>query len=203
MRSACTYNVPARQETRRPGILWSAPRLLVIAFIHSSTTMTSIKKGAITAAALVILGTGAANISSVSAAEDIRTNGVRDIVQALADTFGVSTNDVQSVFDKQRALHEAERETHAAERLAGAVADNILTQEQADAIASHHAEMRELMESLKNATPEERKTALETQREEHKNWAKEHNIPEDLFRTPHEGKQGHQGMPGMRHISNE
>jgi hypothetical protein len=159
--------------------------------------MTSVKKGMLTAAALILLGTGATGISSAFAAEHSYGDGAKNIIQALADKFGVSTDEVQSVFDEQRELVRANQTKKAAERLTQAVSDGTLTQAQADAITAHHSEMETFVESLQEMTPEERKDAQDEQREANATWAKEHDIPEDFFRTPHEGRQGHRGMPGM------
>lgn len=150
----------------------------------------------VAAAAIATLGTGSLGVMSAFAAENQnpRIMGMENLVQALADKFGVSTEEVQEVFNEQRAEMQANREEHEAERLAQAVTDGILTQEQADAISAHRDEMQAFMESLEGTTPEERKEALNAQREENKEWAKENNIPAQFL--PHERPQnGHEHRP--------
>ncbi len=165
-------------------------------FVTFYFTMMNIKKGMIAAAAIAALGTGSLSVMSAFAAENTspRMMGMENLVQALADKFGVSTDEVQAVFDEQRAEMKTNREEHEAERLAQAVTDGILTQEQADAISEHRDEMQTFMESLKDATPKERKEALDAQREENKAWAEENDIPEQFLR--HEGpRNGHGHRP--------
>ncbi len=153
------------------------------------------KKGMIAAAAIAALGTGGMGITSAYAAENTNPRMARmeNLMQALADEFNVTVEEVQAVFEAQRAEMEASREEREAERLAQAVTDGIITQEQADAISAHRDDMEALMESLEDATPEERKEALDAQREANKAWAEENNIPAEFLR--HEGPQQGNNRP--------
>lgn len=157
--------------------------------------MITIKKGFIAAAAVAALGTGTMGISPAFASENqnAHTLGMEGLVQALADAFNVSTNEVREVLEAHREKMQTNREEHQAERLTQAVIDGKLTQEQANAISEHREEMKTLLESLENATPEERKEALNAQRKENRAWARENNIPREFL--IHEGRNEQNNRP--------
>lgn len=165
------------------------------------TIMITLKKGFIAAAAIAALGTGAMGISPALASEGQNPHalGMEGLVQALADAFNVSTDEVKAVLEAHHEEMQTNREEHQAERLAQAVTDGKLTQEQADAINEHREEMEALLESLEGATPEERKEALHAQREENRIWARENNIPPEFL--VHEGPRNENQKPnhGPRH----
>jgi len=149
--------------------------------------MMTAKKGIVAATVLATIGTGSVGIISAFAAENpnSRATGMENLTQALVDKFGINAEEVRTVFYEQHAEIQADREEHKAERLERAVANDVLTQEQADAISAHRDEMQTLIKSLENATPEERKETLNAQHETNKIWAKENNIPKQFL--PHEG----------------
>lgn len=163
--------------------------------------MITMKKGFIAAATVATLGTGAVGISPAFASESQNPHqlGMESLVQALADAFDVSTEEVQEVLEAHREEMQTNREEHQAERLAQAVIDGKLTQEQADAISEHREEMEALLKSLEGATPEERREALDAQREENRIWARENNIPSEFI--IHEGprNENHKPNRGPRH----
>ena len=85
------------------------------------------------------------------------------------------------------------------DRLAQAVKDGKLTQAQADKITAKMAEMKTFMESQKDKTKEERKTAMEAKRDELKKWAEDNDIPEGYMPMGHGGPGGRgHGPEGMR-----
>lgn len=171
-------------------------------FIHNtSLCMTNVKKGFIAAAAIAALGTGTMGISQAFASEGYgsRTFGMESLTQALANAFNVSTEEVQEVLEAHREEMQANREEYQEERLAQAVIDGKLTQEQADAMSEHHEEMKALLDSLKDATPEERREALSEQREENKIWAQENNIPSEFLMNEGRHNENHKKNHGPRH----
>ncbi|MBP7834805.1 hypothetical protein KA025_01830, partial [Candidatus Saccharibacteria bacterium] len=76
---------------------------------------------------------------------------------------------------------QADREEHFKERLNSLVADNKLTQDQANQIEAKHNEVTQLRDQLKDKTKEERKAALDQKRDEIKQWAKDNGIDEQLI----------------------
>lgn len=154
------------------------------------------KKPLIAAAALAVVGAGALGIGTTFAAEstDGRTNRLDTIVSAIAERFSLDEDDVRAVFEEQRATAEAAHEARADEHLADLVEDGTLTQEQADALREKREALHTLMESLKDATPEERKEAMDAQRDEMHAWAEEQGIDlKEVMPRPHHGPRG--GFP--------
>lgn len=74
-----------------------------------------------------------------------------------------------------------------ADRLAQAVKDGKLTQDQADKITAKLKELKTQREaerdSMKDKTDEERKTAMEAKKTELEKWAKDNNIPLEYLRS--------------------
>lgn len=159
------------------------------------------KKGTamlLSTATLAVLGLGALGVSTTFASTDTSAHPrFAGLVHALATKFGVSDEEVQSVFDEQRAQMEADHAQKEAERLQEAVAAGDLTQEQADAILAKRDEAKALFESLKNLTPNERQASLRQGLEDAKVWAKEKEIPL-RFLLPEMGQRGvMKGMHGF------
>lgn len=138
----------------------------------------TITKGMIAAAAIASLGAGTWGMNTAYAEANPSANGKFDnLIEALAERFDVSEEEVLKVFQAERLEQQAIREEMQANRLANAVEEGYLTQEQADAITAYREEHQELMVSLINMDLDDRKEALDAAREEVKAWAKEQGIP--------------------------
>lgn len=153
----------------------------------------------IAAAALIVaLGVGAWSVQVTLAAENSQGEVVT-LVEAIAERFDVKVADVQAVFDEHRSEMEAKHAEHREEMLNKAVEDGKITQEQADLIVEKRAEMKEFMESLKDKTDADRKSAMKTEMDEVKAWAEENAIPLHFVLPPqpkhHQG--GRHGMMGQ------
>jgi hypothetical protein len=133
-----------------------------------------------------LLGVGLASAQS-------NNNNVNDLVDKIAKRFNLKSSDVQKVFDEERASHRAERLTQIKANLDQAVKDGNITQKQEDAIIAKHKEMQSYMESLKDKTPHERRTLMDTKRDQLKKWATDNNIAEQYVLFG--GREGH----GMGH----
>lgn len=154
------------------------------------------KKSMIAALAVATMGAGAVGVGTTYAASNTSpASPFGDLIEAIATRFNLSTEDVQQVFEEQRKAHQEEMQAKGAERLADAVTNGEITQEQADAITAHREEMQTFHESLKEMSEEDRQAAIETQKEENKTWAEENNIPEQFLM--HEGPHGHEGPDRM------
>lgn len=126
-------------------------------------------------------------------AQSSQTSG-SGLVDKIAQKFNLNKDDVQKVFDEDRASHEAEMQQKMDERLTKAVKDGKLTQAQADAIKSKLSEMKSFMDSLKDKTEDERHEAMKTKMDELKQWATDNNIPKGYMPMGH----GMRGGPGPR-----
>ena len=88
----------------------------------------------------------------------------------------MNKDDVQSVFDENRAEHQQERKAKLENRLTKAVQNGKLTEDQKAKILAKIDENKAFFESLKDMEPAERKTALDNHKKEMEAWAKENGI---------------------------
>jgi len=133
-----------------------------------------------------VLGVGLASAQPNNA-------GNSGLVDKIAKRFNLKSSDVQKVFDEDRASHQAEKLAQVKTSLDQAVKDGNITQKQEDAIIAKHKEMQSYMESLKNKTPQERRTSMDAKRDELKKWASDNNIAEQYVLLG--GRESH----GMGH----
>jgi hypothetical protein len=128
----------------------------------------------ILAAAAIIAGVSASavGVSTTFASDETKGGGPNDLITAIAERFNLNETEVKAVFEEHRNLMAESMKGKAEERLAIAVEDGKLTAEQAEAIKSHHEEM--------------------------KAWAEEQGIPLGSFigEGEHHGPKGHRGMRG-------
>jgi hypothetical protein len=129
-------------------------------------------------------------VQTANAATDTSTDPMSGLVQKIADKFNLNKDEVQAVFDAQRTEMEAERTQEMKDRLAQAVKDGKLTQDQADKITAKLAEMKANREDLSGKTPEERHEAMKAARDEIKKWAEDNNIPMEYLRIVGGGHGG-------------
>lgn len=133
----------------------------------------------------------------VSAATN--NNGQQGLVDKIASQFNLNKDDVQKVFDDNRAEHEAERQAKASERLQSLVDDGTITAEQKSAIETKMAELKSKREAnreeFKNLSEDERKAKMDEKRTELEAWATEQGL--DL--TKLKGIFGGHHGPGHGH----
>lgn len=139
-------------------------------------------------------------VGMVSAASN--TDGQDGLVNKIATKFNVNKDDVQKVFDEDRAAHEAEHEKEISDRLQKLVDAGTITADQKTAI---EAKLKELKanreaerESMKNLTEEERKAKMDAKRTELENWAKEQGLDLSKLRGVFHGPHGRGGPDGPR-----
>ncbi len=120
------------------------------------------------------------------------TSGQVNLIDKLVTKFNLSRADVQQVFDEDRAAHEADRQVEMKARLDQAVKDGKLTQDQEDKLIAKQQEMKAYMETLKDKTEDERRTAMKAKMDEFKQWITDNNIPSEygMFGRGHGGHRG-------------
>lgn len=154
--------------------------------------------GAIATIGIASLG----SVGLVSAATNTTSNPNQSLIDSIASKFNLNKDEVKKVFDENHAARKAEHEQHMKDRLAQAVKDGKLTQDQADKLVAKLNEMqtnREAnREAMKNKTEAERKAAIATERDAFKKWLSDNNIPAE-FGGPMGmgGGRGHHGGMGM------
>lgn len=144
---------------------------------------------------LVAVLAGLVGLSSlgVSQAAQAQPGHNSTLVDKIAAKFNLNKDDVQKVFDENRAEHAAERKQEMEQELNRAVANGQITSQQKDEIISKLKELRSFFDSLKDKSPSERKAALKAKHIELFEWAKDNHIPK-RFITPrfiHGGPGGH------------
>lgn len=136
-----------------------------------------------------------------SAATGTTTQG--NLVDKIASKFNISKDDVQKVFDEDRAAHEAEHDKEVSDRLQKLVTDGTITAAQKTAIEAKIKEMKADREAnrdaMKNLSETERKAKMDEKRSALEAWAKEQGLDlsklKGVFGGPH-GHGNHGGPEG-------
>lgn len=142
-------------------------------------------KAILIALILTLAGMGLIGINTVQA-QNTNPNPFSTLVQKIADKFGLKKEDVQAVFDQDRADRQIEMEKKYLARLDQLVKDGKITEAQKQLIINKHKERKTIREA--------NKTKMETERKELEDWAKQNNInPQYLFGF---GRGHFRGMKG-------
>lgn len=155
-------------------------------------------------AAGIVTAVGVASISGLgmanAATDTSNGNGpMSGLIDAIATKFNLDKDEVQTVFNEQRTVMEAEREQDAKDTVAQLVEDGKLSQSQADAINAKRAELTAQREAERTTdgskSAEERKAEREAHRTELDKWLTDNSISED-YAYLLMGGRGHGGGPG-------
>lgn len=152
------------------------------------------KKALVAGAAVAAIGMmTAGSVGLVSAATTTHDRGSDSLVEKIATKFNLNQDEVQAVFDEEHNARKAEMKQHQQERLAQAVEDGKLTQEQADHITQVRNEIDALIgdsrpDELSDETHEQIKEKMEALRD----WAEENDV-DLLYAGP--GEHGFRGGP--------
>jgi hypothetical protein len=142
--------------------------------------------------ATVTLGGGSLAFAATGTSSSSGESGVSSLVSKLSEKFNLNQAEVQAVFDENREAMQAEREAEQKERLAIAVADGDLTQEQADHIQSVQDEIKALMgDSEPKSASDDIREQIRTKMEELRTWAEENDIDQQYVHG--HGGRGHGG----------
>lgn len=110
------------------------------------------------------------------------------IVEALITKFGLNREEVKQVVVSEREAHQQQMDDKLTERLARAVADGKITEDQKNALLAKHEEMQSKRDELKDLSPKERREKMQAWHEEMKKWADEQGVdmPQMGFRMGHQ-----------------
>ena len=104
-------------------------------------------------------------------------NGIRSkLAQKIAERFNLDQNEVGQFLQNERQARQGEYKSQLEERLSGAVTNGSLTEEQKQALLAKLEELKVNKGELKDLSSEERRDAIEIQRQELQNWADENGI---------------------------
>ena len=123
--------------------------------------------------------------------------GSSSLVDQLVSKFNLNKDDVQEVFDASHTEQENQAQNNQAEKLAAAVTDGKITQDQADKITAKLAEMKTERENNRDAmadkTEAEREESMELKKTELSTWAKENDIDISYLRMTNGGQHREMG----------
>jgi hypothetical protein len=129
---------------------------------------------------MAVVLAGVASTGALHAMAQNNTTGSQTLAQKIALKFGLNQSDVQAVFDQNRADHQATMQQRFEDRLTQAVSDGKLTDDQKTEILDKMKELESQRQSdwsqLKDMTPGQRRTAMESKRTDLENWAKDNGI---------------------------
>ena len=117
---------------------------------------------------MAAVGIIAATVIGASVATADTADSKSSLIDKLATKFNLNKSEVQAVFDEHRTEMRATHEARYEERLAQAVRDGDLTEDQKTKILAKHkalaAKFESEKDSFKDKTPEERRAAMESLR---------------------------------------
>lgn len=153
--------------------------------------------------ALSVVGLGAVAAVGLSTVPTVLAQGPDEgriaLVQLIAEKFGLNQDEVQTVFDEHHQAMEEQRQQEMQqgleEKLAQAVTDGKITEEQKQAVLEKHQWVRSQMEALKDLDEEERHVKMDEIREQVKTWAEENGIDLSEIIIFGEGPRGGHGGP--------
>ncbi len=162
--------------------------------------MKNTHKLLLTAATVAVLGGTIISLRpSPVAASTTSNNPMSEIVQKLADKFGLNKDEVQTVFDQSRAERQAEHQAENEARLTQLVTEGKLTESQKQLILAKEKELAAsrpaMMDSLRDKGQTERRAAMEAERTALEAWAQANGIDPQylMMRKNQDGSQSGRG----------
>lgn len=129
---------------------------------------------------LIVAAATFSGVEKAYAQEPAKTSFIQNLIQRLAQKFGLKETDVQAVFDEASQQRQTQMQTRFEDRLSQAVTDGQLTEDQKQLILAKNKELQAKREQAKqnwqNLTAEERKVAMQKERQELEDWAKQNSI---------------------------
>lgn len=134
------------------------------------------------AATVGVVGAGGLGIAAAASNTTASSGGASSLVTKIADKFHLNKEDVQAVFDENRAEHRAEHQQKLEERLSQAVTDGKITEAQREKILAKLADVETKINALKDKTPQERHDGMKQIHEDLQQWAKDNGIRMEYLR---------------------
>lgn len=132
----------------------------------------------------------ALTIFSVAGAVGIESTLAQDgenhqsIAQKIATRFNLNQDEVEQVFEENRAEHKAQMEQRQGERLDQLVSEGKLTEDQKNALIAKNEEWRnereQNREEFRSMTKKERKESMEAHKAEMEKWFEENGIEREV-----------------------
>lgn len=161
------------------------------------------KQAVLTAVAVAVIGAGtfAASSAFAQSSTTVEKDTMSSLAQKIADKFGLNKADVEAVFEADRKERHKKMKTAYSAQLDQYVKDGKITEAQKQLILEKHNELeakhQSLMQDMQNMTADERKSAMQKEKQALSEWAKENGI--DLqYLMPFRVKVGGHGMKGEK-----
>ncbi len=126
------------------------------------------------------------------------TNPMSSLVAKIAAKFNLNQADVQAVFDAQREDRQKQMETEYTNQLTKLVTEGKITESQKQLIITKHAQLeanhQTSKDSMKNMTADERKAAMDKEKQVMQDWATQNGIDLQYLMLGRAGG-GHMGHP--------
>jgi putative NIF3 family GTP cyclohydrolase 1 type 2 len=113
---------------------------------------------------------------------DAQTNTVSDIVARIAEKFNLKQEDVQKVFDEEKARHKAQWQKNLEAKLNDAVKNGDITDSQRQAILEKQKEIQSFRDSLKNLPDDQRKEKIRSFYDELQKWINKQGLTKKQLR---------------------
>lgn len=143
---------------------------------------------------IVLVASGVAFVSLFGVSQVLAQNSTGNyppFVQQLAQKLGIDQSKVQSAFDEIRQENKSQMQTKFNDVLDQAVKDGKITEAQKQLILQKRQELQNTKANFKDMTPEQRRQAIQNQKQQLDDWAKQNNI--DLKYLFGSGSFGHLG----------
>lgn len=141
------------------------------------------------------LGIGSVSAHGIDAGEN------SSLVKKIADKFNLNESDVQAVFKEVRDERATQMKTDLENRLNQAVTDGKITDAQKTAILKKLDELHQKKEAnaanWKNMTQDQRRAAMQSERQELQEWAKANNLDLNLLLELGLGMGKHNAKVGL------
>ncbi len=154
----------------------------------------------LTIAAVLIALSSAVVFGAGQVRAETQTSRLDSIVAKIATKFNLKTEDVQQVFDENRAEHRTQMQSNFEDRLTQSVTDGKINENQKQLILTKHQELIASHDNQDDSlTPQQHRDSMQQHHDELQSWADQNGIDISLILgggNRGEGK-GRGGM-GMR-----
>lgn len=142
--------------------------------------MISIKNKLALSALVLTLAGASLFVAANTYAQSSSPSPMSSLVQRIADRFGLKKEDVQAVFDQERAERQTKKDATYASYLDSLVSGGKITNDQKQALIDKRKQIKQQRQAdfsnMKHMTGQERKEARLKERQSLEDWSKQNNI---------------------------
>lgn len=137
----------------------------------------NVTKPLLIAATVATIGVIGAGATTFAHAQETSNSGESSLVDKLAEKFNLNKDEVKAVFDAEHQERQTERVQEVKDKLAAAVTDGTLTQEQADHIQAVFDEIKALRgDAAPKELSDDVKDQIRDKMDELRTWAEENDV---------------------------